>query len=102
MANNQMTAEFRTTAGKGVARKLRASGRIPGVFYGNGEGPISIHLDPAELNRVLTESDAGMNTLIDLSIVGNGSDLAPFPRALSSPAAWATSCLHRTFRSTRS
>ncbi|MCH2172152.1 50S ribosomal protein L25 [Myxococcota bacterium] len=74
MANNQMTAELRTAGGKGVARKLRAAGRIPGVFYGNGEKPVSIQLDPAELNRVLTASDAGMNTLIDLSIVGNGSD----------------------------
>ena len=74
MANNQMTAELRTHVGKGVARKLRAAGRIPGVFYGSGEASVSIQLDPAELNRVLSESDAGMNTLIDLSIAGNGSD----------------------------
>ena len=37
MAENQIAVELREGVGKGTARKLRAAGRIPGVFYGRGE-----------------------------------------------------------------
>ena len=72
MADNALTAAVRENAGKGVARKLRATGRIPGVFYGNAREPLAISLDPQELEHLLAESDAGMNTLIDLTVKGNG------------------------------
>ena len=63
--------ELREGVGKGVARKLRAAGRIPGVLYGRGKPPQSVVLDPRALERVITTSDAGMNTLIELSIAGS-------------------------------
>jgi len=72
VADNALTAAVRENAGKGVARKLRATGRIPGVFYGNAREPLAISLDPQELEHLLAESDAGMNTLIDLTVKGNG------------------------------
>jgi len=40
-----MTVENRQDGGKGVARKLRASGRIPGVVYGVGQPPQAISFD---------------------------------------------------------
>jgi large subunit ribosomal protein L25 len=40
-----MTVQNRQERGKGVARKLRASGMVPGVVYGVGEAPQSISFD---------------------------------------------------------
>lgn len=67
MADNQLNVEAREAGGKGGARKLRASGRIPGVCYGSGLEPTPIQLDPRALERLLSHSDAGLNTLIDLA-----------------------------------
>jgi len=71
VGNWALEVELREGTGKGVARKLRAAGRIPGVLYGRGEPPQSVVLDPRALERVITTSDAGMNTLIDLNIAGS-------------------------------
>ena len=72
MAENILSAEGRDGVGKSVTRKLRASGRIPGVIYGKRREPQSIHLDPVALEKVLRGS-GGLNTLIDLS-VGDRTD----------------------------
>lgn len=66
MADYQLSIDLRTDKGKGVARKLRASGRIPGVFYGGNATPCPIALDPRALDNVIHTSSAGMNTLMDL------------------------------------
>jgi large subunit ribosomal protein L25 len=66
-----LEVELREGVGKGVARKLRAAGRIPGVLYGRGKAPQSVALDPRALERVLEASEAGLNTLIDLRIAGS-------------------------------
>ena len=74
MAENALVVEAREESGKGVARKLRAAGRIPGVFYGNNEKPRHISLDPRDLQILLEKSDAGMNTLINLTIQGESGE----------------------------
>ena len=56
----------RDRAGKGVARKIRAQGLIPGVLYGGGEN-ISLTLKPQELLKILT---SGENTIFQLDIDG--------------------------------
>ncbi|MGH0037636.1 MAG: 50S ribosomal protein L25 [Myxococcota bacterium] len=66
MSANSLAVEIRTDKGKGVARKLRQSGRVPAILYGHGNEPTSLALDPRVLEGILRESDAGMNTLIDL------------------------------------
>jgi large subunit ribosomal protein L25 len=70
MAEHALSAEVRDGTGKGVNRKLRAQGKIPGVLYGMREAPKSIALDPSALNRLLHKSGAGLNTLIDLQVGG--------------------------------
>jgi large subunit ribosomal protein L25 len=70
--DHQLAVEPRAGTGKGLARKLRANGRIPAVCYSPGSGATSIQLDPKALDRLLHKSSAGMNTLIDLS--GGGLD----------------------------
>ena len=70
MAENALVAEVRDATGKGVARKLRAAGRIPAVVYGKGVESKAISIDPSALQRVLQSGGAGMNTLIELSVDG--------------------------------
>lgn len=72
MAENVLAVELREGTGKGVARKLRATGRIPGIYYGDGGPPKPVHLEARALERLLATSAAGMNTLIDLK--GGGLD----------------------------
>ena len=73
MAENALNVETRQGVGKGVARKLRAAGRIPGVCYGKGEPSISISLDPRVLRHLLEQSETGRNTLINLAFDGGGA-----------------------------
>jgi large subunit ribosomal protein L25 len=69
MADQQLQAEPRQDAGKGVARKLRAAGRVPAVLYGHGKDARSLSVDAKELFHLLHGS-AGGNVLIDLVIDG--------------------------------
>jgi len=65
----KLKAERRTDAGKGVARKTRAAGRVPGVVYGHGD-PVTIDVDARELYHLL-HTDAGMNVLVDIKVDGD-------------------------------
>jgi large subunit ribosomal protein L25 len=67
----EIAAEARDQAGKGVARKLRRSGRIPGVLYGQGEC-LLLTLDPVVVTKIL-RSPAGSTALITLNINGASS-----------------------------
>ena len=73
MSENAIQIQLRSGAGKGVARKLRAAGRIPGVVYGRAQQAVPISLDPTLLRRILTRSDAGLNTLLELDVEGGGA-----------------------------
>lgn len=63
----------RTDAGKGVARKLRAAGKIPGVVYGKKEEPVAIVMDYASFHNAMRKAP-GDNPIIDLKIDGKESD----------------------------
>jgi large subunit ribosomal protein L25 len=76
MADQQLKAEPREDAGKGVARKLRASGRVPAVLYGHGKDARSLSVDAKELFHLL-HGAAGANVLIDLVIGGNKTMAMP-------------------------
>jgi large subunit ribosomal protein L25 len=49
-----LAIEERTGTGKGDARKLRAKGLVPGVFYGPGASPVAVAATPKALTQVLT------------------------------------------------
>jgi len=74
VGDHALSVEVREHTGKGMGRRLRASGRIPAILYGRGRESVTISLDPRLLEKLLAASDAGMNTLIDLSVAGR-SDL---------------------------
>ncbi|MCE1226692.1 MAG: 50S ribosomal protein L25 [Geobacteraceae bacterium] len=65
MQQTQMKIEARTSTGKGVSRKLRAAGRIPGIVYGRGMEPVAISLEPKALNAAIA-GEGGLNNLITL------------------------------------
>ena len=69
-----LTAEIREGVGKEKAKKLRAKGLIPAIFYGPKSQTISLVIDSKELSKAL-QTEAGENVLIDLDIQkGNQSD----------------------------
>ena len=69
MATAQLGAKTRTGTGKGVARKLRQGGEIPGVIYGHGRAPQSLTVNGREFDRLLA-SVAVQSTVIELSFDG--------------------------------
>ena len=62
-----LTAEIREGVGKEKAKKLRAKGLIPAIFYGPRSQTIPLVIDSKELAKVL-QTEAGENVLIDLDI----------------------------------
>lgn len=72
MEARELLATRRMGTGKGTARKLRATGLVPGVCYGRGSEPIALSLDPVALKAAL-EGAQGLNTLLRLEIDDGGS-----------------------------
>jgi len=72
MAEVRIDAELKQLSGTGVARKLRAQGKVPAVIYGRGIETTAIHVNRRELATALN-SDAGMNVLLDLQIEGRST-----------------------------
>lgn len=66
MSEATIVGEFRTSFGKGAARKFRAAGRTPAVIYGHGTEPRHITLPAHEVALVLRHK----NAVIDLSLDG--------------------------------
>jgi len=69
MATASLNASPRTETGKGVARKLRAAGKVPGVIYGHGREPLSLTVDAREFSR-LAERVRITSTVIELAFDG--------------------------------
>ena len=74
-----LKAEKRTDAGKGVARKLRSAGRIPGVVYGQGDEGILLSLDALETSNLFTHISVE-NTIVELEVEGEKETIATLVR----------------------
>jgi large subunit ribosomal protein L25 len=68
MSQISLSAEPRDGAGKGVARKLRAKGQIPGVLYGRDASPQLFSTDEKTLAALMKEH--GLNPIIELTLGG--------------------------------
>ena len=66
METMTLQAEVRTASGKGPARRLRASGKIPAVVYGPGIEPTALTLNPTEILKGL-RSKRGRNVAYELT-----------------------------------
>ena len=70
MAEVKIEASRRDSWGKGAARRIRASGRVPAIVYGHGMEPLPIALDRREFVTAL-QTDAGLNVLLDIQVDGD-------------------------------
>ena len=64
----KITAEMRTEFGKGAARRIRRSNKVPAVIYGHGNDPIHVTLPGHE--TMLAIKHGGSNALLYLDIDG--------------------------------
>jgi large subunit ribosomal protein L25 len=64
-----VAAEVRASRGKNEARRTRSAGQIPAVVYGAFKDPVSIAVNPREINRIIRGS-TGYNTIFNLAIAG--------------------------------
>jgi large subunit ribosomal protein L25 len=73
-----LAVTVREKTGKGAARQLRRSGKVPGVLYGHGEC-LLLTIEPEPLTKIL-KSQAGSTALISLTV--NGAKAKPKRTAL--------------------
>ncbi len=62
----KLNVNSRDGAGSRAVRRLRRSGRVPGVLYGGGAEPLGFDADERELRHAL----AGSGAVLDLSVDG--------------------------------
>lgn len=67
-----LNAEKRTDTGKGVARKLRAAGNLPAIFYSAKSEPVPLILNLYDLDKVLRK---GGHDFIKLTIKDNDQSI---------------------------
>lgn len=65
-----LEAEQRNPGKKGDARKLRRNGRVPAVYYGPDQAPMSLSVDPEVLVR-LFQATGNRNTVVQLKVDGS-------------------------------
>ncbi len=70
MDERVLNIELRSKTGKGICRRLRAEGLVPGVVYGKGIESVPVTLSPKQLS-VAIAGEGGHNHLLTLK--GGGS-----------------------------
>jgi large subunit ribosomal protein L25 len=73
MASVPFVATTRDATGKGVARKLRATGQVPAIIYGHSRAPQTLSLDAHQLSLLL-EKHPYQSTVIALDVDGKTSN----------------------------
>jgi large subunit ribosomal protein L25 len=89
MATAQATAlqvEPREPEGSRAARRLRRTGKVPGVVYGGGEDPLAFAVDARVLRHTLAHGGA----VIDLSIEDSGGGPVVLKELVRHPVTGAT------------
>ena len=71
-----LEAEAREQAGKGAARALRRSGRVPAVIYGDKKDPLKISIDSQTLKLELSQSGFYLR-LYDIKVDGKTEQVLP-------------------------
>lgn len=85
METTTLQAEVRGSRGKGPARRLRAQGKVPAVFYGPGVEPTPLTLSPKDLEKAL-RGERGRNVVFKLS-VGGKDELAMVKDVTTDPVS---------------
>lgn len=96
MANEAtLKAEARVGTGKGVARKLRAVGKLPAVVYGGDTDVIHLSLDTHDAELLFHRISVD-NTIIDLEVDGEKEPIPTLVRDIQTHP-WKASLLHVDF-----
>jgi large subunit ribosomal protein L25 len=69
MDNVSIVVHKRDVTGSRAARRMRASGLIPGVLYGHGKDAVLIAVEPHALREALSTS-AGTHAVLDVTFEG--------------------------------
>jgi large subunit ribosomal protein L25 len=85
-ATTKLDVASRNPDGSRSARRLRRSGRIPGVLYGGGSDPVNFSVDARELRVAL----AGSGAVVDLSIDGSAATPVVLKETQRDPVRGAT------------
>jgi large subunit ribosomal protein L25 len=69
MPENTLVADIGRPTGSRPSNRLRHQGRVPGVVYGNGVGPLAVSVERRLLRSALS-GPAGLNSVIELNVEG--------------------------------
>ena len=72
MASATLSATRRTDTGKGAARALRRSGRVPAVIYGHAREVQSLSVATRDIDKLLSQISAA-STVVELDVEGTMS-----------------------------
>ena len=75
-----MAVESRQDTGKGVARKLRAADRVPGVVYGVGVEPQAVSFDRHTFDTMMRKG--AHHGLLNVSLDGKGEPIPALAREI--------------------
>lgn len=67
MADTTLVADEREPVGSRPTRRLRTSGRIPAVLYGDGVGPLAVSVEARDLRHALSTA-AGLNAVLSVKV----------------------------------
>jgi large subunit ribosomal protein L25 len=67
MESFEINAELRESVGKGASRRLRKTGKVPGIVYGTGKDAVMISLDQNKLGHQL-DHEAFYSHILTLNI----------------------------------
>ncbi|MCX6566818.1 MAG: 50S ribosomal protein L25 [Candidatus Aminicenantes bacterium] len=72
--NLTIPTQPREAFGKNASYRIRQSGRIPAILYGEGRPNLALVLDKKDIIRIL-KSESGLNTLFKVAIEGGERDV---------------------------
>ncbi len=90
----KLNLKTRSEAGKGDARRLRRSGRVPGVIYGGGGDTVLVSMEARAAVNLL-QSISLDDTVLTLTLDGGGSEQAVVQDVQAHP--FRTELLHVDF-----
>ena len=90
-----LKAQKRDTSGKGAARTLRRTGRVPAVLYGRELDSLHLSVDAREA-EYLFHSISVDNTIVDLAVEGEKKPYQTLVREIQTHP-WKESLMHIDF-----
>src|ERR1700723_1683384 len=75
METFKIEGQIREGRGKGPARRVRSTGMVPAVLYGNKKDAISLTVEAKQVAKIL-RSETGHNTIFSVTVANGGEEKA--------------------------